>query len=106
MTPEQINKVQKMLERAKSQAADIQTKSDIENMLATLASFCAIKEALDALSAPAQSDAEKDAARYRKAIALEDNAELLYAAVLNHGPDKQAIDAEFDAAIQAERNGE
>lgn len=44
----------------------------------------------------------RDAARYRSAIALEDNAETLYAAVLNHGGGNYAaINAEFDASLSA-----
>ncbi|MFZ3286621.1 MAG: Lar family restriction alleviation protein [Telluria sp.] len=39
---------------------------------------------------------ERDAARFRQAIALADNAEILYAAVLNHWPDADAIRREFD----------
>ena len=44
----------------------------------------------------------RDAKRYRSAIALEDNAETLYAAVLNHGGgNSAAINAEFDASLSA-----
>lgn len=45
---------------------------------------------------------ERDAALFRQAIALEDNAEILYAAVLNNWPDADAIRREFDAAMPKE----
>lgn len=47
----------------------------------------------------AQSADSRDAARYRSAIANDDNAEALYAAVVNNAGDKAAINAEFDAAL-------
>ena len=43
----------------------------------------------------------RDAERFRQAIALEDNAEILHAATLNNAPDANAIRREFDAAILA-----
>jgi hypothetical protein len=47
------------------------------------------------------SEDARDAARFRQAIALEDNADTLHAAVLNNAPDGEAIRAEFDAAMRA-----
>lgn len=45
-----------------------------------------------------------DAERYRWAIASDENATALYAAVFSCGPNaKNSIDAEMDAAIQAEK---
>jgi hypothetical protein len=42
----------------------------------------------------------RDAGRFAAAIARDDNAEALYAAVMNHAPDGAAIRAEFDKVIQ------
>lgn len=47
----------------------------------------------------------QDAARFRRAITLEDNAESLYAAVMNHAPDGGAIRREFDSAAIAKVAG-
>jgi hypothetical protein len=44
----------------------------------------------------------QDAARFRKAISAEDNAEALYSAVLNNAPDTTAIRREFDATPAAD----
>lgn len=44
-----------------------------------------------------------DAERYRWAIAYEDNAETLLAAVMNNAPDKKAISAEIDAEREKEQ---
>jgi hypothetical protein len=41
---------------------------------------------------------QEDADRYRWAISREDNAESLYAAVMNNAPEADAIGAEIDAA--------
>ncbi|MCT9125365.1 hypothetical protein [Cupriavidus gilardii] len=49
------------------------------------------------------SQYRKDAERYRHAIAREDNAEELYAAVLSNAGNVEAINAEFDAAIEASK---
>jgi hypothetical protein len=49
------------------------------------------------LDAPLYST-RQDAERFRKAIAAEDAAESLYAAVLNNAPDAAAIRREFDAS--------
>lgn len=46
---------------------------------------------------------ERDAARFQQAIALDDNAEALYTAVLNNSPDGIAIRCEFDAAMAADK---
>lgn len=43
---------------------------------------------------------EADAARYRLAIAKEDNAEALYAAVLSCGPIYEDVCAHFDDAMK------
>ena len=43
----------------------------------------------------------KDAERYRFAIAQIDNAEMLYACVLNNHPDTEKINAEFDTELAA-----
>jgi hypothetical protein len=45
----------------------------------------------------------EDAERYRWAIAYEDNAEMLLAAVMNNAPDKKAISAEIDAERAKEK---
>ncbi|HDR9497066.1 TPA: hypothetical protein QDC06_000253 [Burkholderia cepacia] len=58
---------------------------------------------------PAWSDAEvegwkRDAERYRWAVALEDNAETLYAAVVSCGPrETKHINIEIDSAIALEK---
>lgn len=51
------------------------------------------------VSPRATADVERDAARFRSAIALDDNAGALYAAVLSYGPDESAIRAAFDSDI-------
>ena len=56
----------------------------------------------DELTRPQEVDA-KDAQRYRFAIALIDNAEALYAAVLNNSPNIAAINKEFDEEILASK---
>lgn len=74
-----------------------------------LAHNAAISRCLGALKARATQAATvtgaqagaSDAARFAQAIALDDAAEALYAAVLNNAPDGDAIRAEFDAAIKA-----
>lgn len=43
-----------------------------------------------------------DAARFQKAIELEDNTESLLAAVMNNAPDANAIRDEFDAAMEVQ----
>lgn len=62
-------------------------------------------EATFASEALAERDALKaDAERYRWAIASDENATALYVAVFSCGPNaKNSIDAEMDAAIQAEK---
>lgn len=47
---------------------------------------------------------QDDAERFRRAIAAEDNAETLYAAVMNNAPDGNAIRAEFDASTTKPEN--
>lgn len=54
------------------------------------------RSAGDAVPAPLYST-RQDAERFRRAIALEDNAEALYAAVLSHAPDGNAIRRAFDS---------
>lgn len=46
-------------------------------------------------------DLGRDAARYRWAIASEDNAETLFTEVINQCPDADAIGAVIDAAMKA-----
>jgi hypothetical protein len=50
-------------------------------------------------------EAARDAARFRLAIAEDDNAETLYAAVLSHAPDGEAIRREFDSYFGAPAGG-
>lgn len=59
-------------------------------------------ERIQALEAKC-AELEKEARRYRWAIALEDNAEELCAAVMNFGPkDAERIGIEIDARIAAQ----
>ena len=46
------------------------------------------------------AELDRDAARYRWAIAREDNAETLFAEVINQCPDADAIGAVIDAAME------
>jgi hypothetical protein len=67
----------------------------------------AIIELLDELDAANAEIAalKQDAARYQLACSLDDNAELLYIAVINHSPDINAISAEFDAGAALSTKG-
>lgn len=55
-------------------------------------SLRAVLQELDAL--------RKDAARYRWLIESEDNADELHAALMNHGGDKQGVDAQIDEEME------
>jgi hypothetical protein len=65
----------------------------------------AAKPAASAEPGRGVGEAARDAARFRLAIAEDDNAETLYAAVLSHAPDGEAIRREFDSYFGAPAGG-
>lgn len=108
MNPDAAAACKEARDMIESKAARI---ADLENECAALIHDnarllrIATAEATLASEALAERDALKvDAERYRWAIASDENATALYAAVFSCGPNaKNSIDAEMDAAIQAKK---